>query len=73
MGAGYFFMIIRKYNDGDTDMEVSVTPGKMIQIQLNEALEFLSIELTHKDAKDLQDILYAFLREIEPKEPEKNG
>ena len=75
VGVVYFnTMIIRKYNDGEGNLEVSVSEDKKFLVFENERDGIVvSVYLTFDDAKDLQDRLYDLLKIIEPKKERING
>lgn len=67
-------MIIRKYSDGNSNMEVSISENNKVVIELECDGAVISIDLDFKDADDLRNELYDFSRAIEPAKPAKaNG
>ncbi|MES1181851.1 MAG: hypothetical protein ABUL44_03560 [Flavobacterium sp.] len=68
----FYFMIVRKYTDDDgAILEISISENKKILFQSEYEGTFASIELDYKDVKDIQDVLYSLIKEIEPKEKAK--
>ncbi len=60
-------MVIRKYADGATNLEVSVSEDHtLILFELEKDGVYLSIGMDYKDSSDLKDQLYNLIREIEP-------
>ena len=59
-------MIIRKYTDGDANLELSVNEEKLILFEIETEGIYLSVALDHDEADDLRDRLYDMLKAINP-------
>ena len=59
-------MVVRKYTDGDSNFEVSVTEDRKILFEIEKDGIFVSAELDHAESKDLYNQLYDFVKQIEP-------
>lgn len=67
-------MIIRKYTDGSSNLEISVDEeSKHLVFEIETDGVYCSVNIDYKDSYDLKDRLYDLLKEIEPLKEAKNG
>lgn len=66
-------MIVRKYTDGETNLEVNITEEKKVMFGLELEGDWRVISLSYEDVEDLRNQLYDFARKIEPPKPAKSN
>jgi len=67
-------MIVRKYTDGDSNLEVSINEENThLCFEIETDGVCTSVNLDYKDSYDLKDRLYDLLKKIEPKKEKANG